>query len=220
MDICKKHSIRVERTAPYAHHQLGRMERQWRTLGEAAQTLLNEAHLGRAFWGHAFLTVVHIRNRVWNSGSNCIPYCAVTNKKPDLSKLRVFGCPCYVHIDSDNRNKFDDKSWEGTFVGYASNSPAWLIYKHSTGNVLRSRSVLFDEHWTQRNGSEYLTGSGEGDSSGDDRTSKDSPSRGERTPAPHRGEQPPAPAPSPRVTRSMTQLQSTATKQGSKESVC
>ena len=36
MDICKKHSIRVERTAPYAHHQLGRMERQWRTLGEAA----------------------------------------------------------------------------------------------------------------------------------------------------------------------------------------
>ena len=110
MDICKKHSIHVERTAPYAHHQLGRMERQWRTLGEAAQTLLNEAHLGRAFWGHAFLTVVHTRNRVWNSGSNCIPYCAVTNKKPDLSKLRVFGCPCYVHIDSDNRNKFNDKS--------------------------------------------------------------------------------------------------------------
>ena len=41
------------------------------------------------------LTVVHIRNRVWNSGRNCIPFCAVTNKKPDdMSKLRVFGCSC------------------------------------------------------------------------------------------------------------------------------
>ena len=121
--------------------------------------------------------------------------------------------PSSVHTDSDNRNKFDDKSWEGTFVGYAGDSPAWLFYKHNTGNVLRSRSVLFDEHWTHRNGSEYLTSSGGGDNSGDDRTSKDSLSRGERTPAPHRGEQPPAPAPSHRVTRSMTQLQSTATKQ-------
>ena len=39
------------------------------------------------------------------------------------------------------------------------------------------------------------------------------PLGGGLTPAPHRGEQPPTPAPSPRVTRSMTQLQSTATKQ-------
>ena len=27
MAMCKKHSIHVERTTPYAHHQLGRMER-------------------------------------------------------------------------------------------------------------------------------------------------------------------------------------------------
>ena len=116
--ICEENDIAIERTAPYAHHQLGRIERQWRTLAEATKALLLEANLGREFWGLAFMAVIHVRNRVWNSRSDCIPYQKLTGIETDLSRLRVFGCPAYVHIDHGNRNKLDNKAWEGIFVGY------------------------------------------------------------------------------------------------------
>ena len=46
----------------------------------------------------------------------------------DLSRLRVFGCPAYVHIDKSCRRKLDARAWKGVFVGYATDSPVWLVY--------------------------------------------------------------------------------------------
>jgi hypothetical protein len=71
----------------------------------------------------------------------------VTGEKPDLSNFRIFGCPAYVHIDSSLRTKLGDKAWKGIFVGYAFDSPAWLIYNPATRHVIRSRNVVFDETW-------------------------------------------------------------------------
>jgi hypothetical protein len=121
--ICQSEGIAVERTVPYSNWQLGRIERQWRTLAEGAKTLLLHVGLPDRFWGHAFLAMVYIRNRCWSSGSNGIPIQLVTGKAPDLSNLRVFGCPAFVHIDVSRRKKLQDKAWKGTFVGYAFDSP-------------------------------------------------------------------------------------------------
>ena len=70
-----------------------------------------------------------------------------TEKLPDLSNLRVFGCPAYLHIDVSRRRKFGDKAWKGVFVGYAPDSPAWLVYNPVTRNVIRNRNVVFNERW-------------------------------------------------------------------------
>ena len=69
----------------------------------------------------------------------------VTGKAPNVSNLRVFGCPTYVHIDVSLRKKFGDKARKGVFVGYAFDSPAWLVYNIVTRKVIRSRNVVFDE---------------------------------------------------------------------------
>ncbi len=61
--------------------------------------LLSYCGLPEKFWGYAFLETVYILNRIWSQGSRTIPYLAVTGHKPDLSNLRIFGCPAYVHID-------------------------------------------------------------------------------------------------------------------------
>jgi hypothetical protein len=47
--------ITMERTIPYSHRQLGRIERQWRTLADGAKTLLLVAKLPDMFWGKSFL---------------------------------------------------------------------------------------------------------------------------------------------------------------------
>ena len=144
--ICRTEAITIQRTAPYAHHQLGRQERQWRTITEAVKAMLLEAGLDKRFWGYAFLTAVHVRNRVWSSGSHCIPLEAISGIRPSLDHLRVFGSPAYVNIDTSLRRKLSDSAWEGIFVGYAPDSPAWLIYNPRTRTVVRSRSVVFNEN--------------------------------------------------------------------------
>jgi hypothetical protein len=72
-DLCAAETIAVERIVPYSHWQLGRIERQWRTIADGAITLLLVANLPNRFWGNAFLIMIYIRNRCWSSGSNWIP---------------------------------------------------------------------------------------------------------------------------------------------------
>jgi hypothetical protein len=146
-DLCSTETIAVERTVPYSHWQLGRIERQWRTIADGAKTLLLVASLPNRFWGNAFLTMVYIRNRCWSSGANGIPFHLTTGKLPDLSNLRVFGCEAFVHIDVSRRRKMGDKAWKGIFVGYAFDSPSWLIYNPITRRIIRSRNVVFNEAW-------------------------------------------------------------------------
>jgi hypothetical protein len=47
--LCESEGISVKRTVPYAHWQLGRIERQWRTLTDGAKALLLYASLPDRF---------------------------------------------------------------------------------------------------------------------------------------------------------------------------
>ena len=93
------------------------------------------------------MTMVYIRNRTWSARANGIPLFIITNKMPDLSNLRTLGCLAYAHIDHSRRNKFEDKAFKGTLIGYAFDSPSRLIYNPVTQRVTRTRIVTFDEEW-------------------------------------------------------------------------
>ena len=43
-------------------------------------------------------------------------------------------------------SKFESKTNEGIFVGYASNSHAYRVYNKSTGLIEESSNMEFDEH--------------------------------------------------------------------------
>ena len=144
--LLDEHSILPELTAPYSHWQHGRVERQWGTLIPMAESMMHQAGLGPEYWALAVAAAVYIRNRVWSSGAGDIPYRLVTGRNPDLSCLRVFGCPAYVHVDRSQRRKLEPRAWKGVFVGYAPDSPAWLVYNPATRRMIRSRNVRFNEH--------------------------------------------------------------------------
>ena len=65
--------------------------------------------------------------RVPPSSGGGTPYLAFRNQEPDLSHIRVFGCPAFAHVDADLRRKFEDRAIPGIFVGYDINSPCYLI---------------------------------------------------------------------------------------------
>ena len=185
-DVCNEFNVDIQRTAPYRHHQLARIERHWRTVADVVTALFTDAalFLAKSFWDYAFLTVSYVRNRVWHSCAGCIPFQKVTGQAPDLSGLRVFGCPAYVHVDPSRRKKLEPKAWEGIFVGYACDSPAYLIYNPATKNVIRSKHVKFNELWLP---SHSLSAKNLGETGSDDDSLMEIQFAESRTPAP--GEQ-------------------------------
>jgi hypothetical protein len=110
-----------------------------------AQSLIRQAALPKSYWAIAMAAAVHVRNRVHSGGAGGVTFTLATGRRADLSSMRVFGCPVYVYVDKSQRRKLDDHAWEGVFVAYASESPAWLVYNPATRRVVSSRNVVFDE---------------------------------------------------------------------------
>ena len=51
-----------------------------------------------------------------------------TGKKLEVSHLKIFGCPVFVHIPKEKRTKLDPSRKKGIFVGYYDVSKAFRIY--------------------------------------------------------------------------------------------
>lgn len=60
--------------------------------------------------------------------------------------MRVFGSDCYLHVPDEHRgSKLDAKARRGIFVGYAANG-GWRVLDLSSGKVVASRDVQFNEN--------------------------------------------------------------------------
>src|SRR4051812_829478 len=73
------------------------------------------------------------------------PYELLTDHKPNVNYFPVFGFKCFFLNKKDRLAKFQSKTIEGIFVGYASNSHAYRVYKKSTGCVVETCDVVLDE---------------------------------------------------------------------------
>jgi hypothetical protein len=71
-----------------------------------------------------------------------------TRKKPEVSHLKIFGCPVFIHIPKKKRNKLDPLGKKGIFVGYYEVSKAFRIYIPGQHHIEISRDVTFDEDAT------------------------------------------------------------------------
>jgi hypothetical protein len=68
-----------------------------------------------------------------------------TGKKPEVSHLKIFGCPVFVHIPKEKRTKLDPSRKKGIFVGYCEVSKAFRIYIPGYHHIEINRDVTFDE---------------------------------------------------------------------------
>ena len=88
--------------------------------------MLNEARLSYGYWREAISIVVHILNRVkLPINSNKTPYELWYGKAPSVKYFKVFGSRCYIKKLDEKLGKFDARSDEGIFLGYASTKKAY-----------------------------------------------------------------------------------------------
>jgi len=69
----------------------------------------------------------------------------LSGKKLEVSHLRIFSCPMYIHIIKKKRTKLDPLGKKGLFVGYFECLKAYRIYFQGYKKIDISRDVTFDE---------------------------------------------------------------------------
>ncbi|GJS42623.1 retrovirus-related pol polyprotein from transposon TNT 1-94 [Tanacetum coccineum] len=122
------------------------VERQNRTLVEAARTMLIFSKAPLFLWAEAINTACYTQNRsLICLQYNKTPYLLMQDKKPDLSFFYVFGALCYPTNDKDNLGKLDAKADIGIFVSYAPAKKAFRIYNKRTQKIIETIHVTFDE---------------------------------------------------------------------------
>lgn len=142
--ILEKYGIIHQKTVAYSPEQNGKVERENRTVVEAARTMLKAKNLKKNLWAEAVNTAVYVINRSAKSGEEKkTPYEVWTNKKFDINTLQVFGSEVYVHVPKEKRKKWDAKGEKGIFVGYGENTKGYRIYFHKKQSVEVKRDVVF-----------------------------------------------------------------------------
>ena len=109
-NFCKLNGIRHIYTMPYKPQQNGIAERRNRTLLDMVRSMMAYADLPIHFWGEALSTAAYILNRVETKAKPLTPYELWTGHKPDLSKLKVWGCKAQVLISRPLRDKLKSKT--------------------------------------------------------------------------------------------------------------
>ncbi|GJZ63134.1 retrotransposon protein, putative, ty1-copia subclass, partial [Tanacetum coccineum] len=125
VDLCAKHGIRCEFTAPYSPQQNDIAERKNHTLKEMIPHKEKEETSYELWMG----------------------------RKPSYQYLRVWGCLAKVAVPTPKAKKIRPKSVDCIFIGYAKNSSAYRFIVHDSKNpdiqknsVMESRNASFFEN--------------------------------------------------------------------------
>ena len=113
---------------------------------EVVKTMIRDQDLPMHLWVEAARTVVYVQNRLSHSALGFkTPEEMYTGKKPEVSHLKIFGYPLYVHIPKEKRTKLDPSGKKGIFVRYCEVSKAFRIYILGFHHIEISRDMTFDE---------------------------------------------------------------------------
>ncbi|EGD74758.1 hypothetical protein PTSG_12519 [Salpingoeca rosetta] len=144
-DLCLAFDIKQRFSPPHSQAKNGSAERTFRTLFETARTMLFAADLDKPFWGFAVQHATLLHNVApRRSLKDKSPFEALTGHPFDVSLLRVFGSPAYVHVEkSSTRHKLDPRSRVGVYVGFAEEDQAHVVWMPDTRRVVHTIHARF-----------------------------------------------------------------------------
>ena len=149
----KKEGIRHEKTVPYTPSSNGVAERAIRSTVEAAKAMLHNTctkPIDERLWGEACRLAVYLQNRTPHKiTGDQTPFQLFYGNKPNLSNLRTFGTPSYIHVPKERREtKFSPHRQLVIFVGYPEGVKGWKFFNPNSSSFIVARDVTFLEHST------------------------------------------------------------------------
>jgi hypothetical protein len=142
---CQRLGIVQSWPAPRSPALNGVAERGERTIKDIARTLIARAHAPQKVWRSAFAHAVYVWNRTYISPTTGItPYEAMTQRKPSVKHLGVFGCDAFYHVEKSERTTMEPKAQECIYLGHDTKQNCARVYCLRARKVLLRRDVLYD----------------------------------------------------------------------------
>ncbi|GJY47013.1 retrovirus-related pol polyprotein from transposon TNT 1-94 [Tanacetum coccineum] len=146
MSLLCKRGIRHETSTGRTPEQNGVVERQNRTVVEAARTMLSAAKVPLFFWAEAIATTCFTQSRsLVIPRHEKTPYHNINAQKPSVKFFYIFGSFCYIVKDGKNLNKMKEKGDECIFVGYSTQSRAYRVFNKRTRIIVESIMVTLGQ---------------------------------------------------------------------------
>nr|GEW98101.1 integrase, catalytic region, zinc finger, CCHC-type, peptidase aspartic, catalytic [Tanacetum cinerariifolium] len=131
IDLCGP--MRVARINGKQYIMNGVVERQNRTLVEAARTMLSASKLPLFFWTDAITTACYTQNRsIIISTHEKTAYHIINDRKPSIKHLYIIGCTGHLTRDDENLDKMKEKGDPSILVGYSTQSKGYRVYYKRT----------------------------------------------------------------------------------------
>jgi hypothetical protein len=107
--------------------------------------MLDEHRTPRRFWAEAVIAC-YVSNRIYlrvHKQKTC--YELMHGRTSKVSHFHVFGCKCFILNKGKKLDKFEARSVNGIFLGYAYHSRAYRVLNHETNQIVETCEVTFDE---------------------------------------------------------------------------
>ena len=133
--------------------QNSQAERPHRDLAQMMRYMLYSSKLGPEYWSYVLAYTVYIKNCLFHASLNTTPFQAFTGKRPNLSRLRIFGSRVYAKKSGDRPAKLDQHAAEGIFLCFSATDSNIYFIDDETGKVKIGQHVVFNKaHMTVRAG--------------------------------------------------------------------
>ena len=120
--------MKRELIAPYNPQQNGIFERKNKTIMDAAKAMIHDQELSMFLWGEVSNTIVYFQNKSPHRIlGNKSPEEVFTGERLEVSHLRIFCYPVYIHVPKEKRTKLEAFGKNKVFVGYSESSEAYKI---------------------------------------------------------------------------------------------
>ena len=143
--MLKDEKFTLELTGTDSSQQNSLAERPHRDLAQMMRCMLFSAELSSAYWSYALTMAVYIKNRLPHSALSTTPFQAFTGRRPDLSRLRIFGSRVYARKSGERAAKLDNHTAEGIFLGFTATDANVYFIDDETGTIKTGQHVIFDE---------------------------------------------------------------------------
>jgi hypothetical protein len=108
--------------------------------------MLDEHRTPRRFWAEEVNTACYVSNRIYLKVHKKKTYYELMHDcTPKVSHFHVFGCKCFILKKGKKLEKFETRSVDGIFFGYASHSRAYHVLNLETNQIVETCEVTFDE---------------------------------------------------------------------------
>ena len=135
-------------SAPWTPEMNPYAERMWRTLLKPMRILFAHSKLHHHFWVYCMDHAVYLHNRMPSKAlpNHITPFEARYNRKPNVSKLRVWGCKCYYLLPKrDVQGKLGPRAVPALHLGRGFHDQGYMVYVPSLNRLTTAEHLKFIE---------------------------------------------------------------------------